>query len=104
MTDGPSRDQFTFDYTGDGPDDLIISVVRAVAWVKGVDVADLEPLDAAVDSDQLIALFEVGSAGEEITRKADGHGADGAEVTDVTFRYEGCIVTVGPGSIQIVRA
>lgn len=83
--DGP----VTFRYSADERGQPVIAIVRAVAWVKNVDAFDLEPLKSAVDIEVL--------TGAEPTPQWAPHRNTSPSAPagrTVTFRYEGCVVTV----------
>lgn len=83
--DGP----ITFCYSGDEPGQPIIAIVRAVAWLKNVDESDLEPLYSSVDIEAL-------TGGEPTSPRTTDRNTRPSEPIrrTVTFRYEGCLVTV----------
>lgn len=89
-----SGDAYTFHYPTDDDDQPLLAIVESVAWVKGVDARELEPLHHVIDVDTLNAL--VGGSRPEFNRAA----AKDAELT-VTFRYEGCLVTVTSDRIAV---
>lgn len=91
-----SGDTYTFQYAADNGDQPLIAVVESVAWVKGVEPLDLEPLHHAIDVDTLNDL--VGGGRPEFTRR-DSRDAN----LEVRFRYEGCLVTVSADEITVER-
>lgn len=86
-------DRGVFRATCDGDrDSASMAVVAAVAAATAVDPTDLAPLQAAVDTDALGALFP---------GTADGEGRGGR----VSFRYEGHDVTLfGDGTVEVGAA
>lgn len=73
-------DKQTFDWSGVEP--VSLSVVRAVAEVRGTEATELEPLSNSVDTDALNQVFQ--PSGQSSRKR--GH---------VKFKYEGCLVKVG---------
>ena len=67
-----------FTYDVDENRDPSVSVIEAVAWIKGLQTEDLDPLDEAVDPNALDALFHPTKNGEP----------------SVTFTYEGLEIQV----------
>jgi hypothetical protein len=68
------------------PDDLVISIVEAVAETSDADPLTLPPLQRAVDTEALAALVE-----------SDG-------LWDLTFSYHDHVVTIdGDGHIEIAQ-
>lgn len=90
--DGPH----TFRYSIDQSCQPILAIVEAVSWVKGVDARELEPLESAVDVKHLTRLFE--DHGRPATRDA---GRSRPTDLEVTFQYEGCLVTVTVGGLRV---
>lgn len=79
--------------THDWDDDTELStnVIRAVAAVRNVEATELAPrLNQAVDVDSLDRLFE-----------SDGTDAPASSVT-VSFRWNGCEVTITEGGVIAV--
>ena len=74
------------------------AVVEAVAWVKGVDVRDLDPLQNWIDTDVLTDLYG-GSSAEEDFYRSSGRGPRVGPC--LTFEYEGCTVTLTPEQVRI---
>lgn len=89
-------DDPTFRYSPEEEDQPLVAIVKAVAWVKGVDVRDLEPLHHVVDVDKLREHMSEDS-GRSNQSSVD---SDPAEL-EVTFQYEDCEVTVGRGTIDV---
>lgn len=70
---------------------VCFTIVETVAEMTDSDPLELEPLGTVVDTDALATLF----GGSE---RLPGHDAY------LTFRYEGCIVSVdGEGSVSVSR-
>lgn len=65
--------------------DVLFSVIEAVAWVNGVDVTELRPLEAVIDVEAFEALIE--SAGETEVAVSFGY-----EQTHVQVNSRGTIV------------
>lgn len=98
---GPSdemEDGFTFNYTPVDDDQPVVAITRAVAWVKDVDVLDLEPLHNVVDTDGLQQFIKKETNGVETER--DSNDPFSAEHC-LAFAYEGCNVVVSPGQIYV---
>lgn len=91
------EDTPSFRYSLDEDNQPLIAIVEAVAWVKGVDVRELEPLYHVVDVEKLREHLRGPS---EFTRSSAGPDRDDPEVT---FRYEDCTVTVRPDTITVRR-
>lgn len=89
-----SGDPFTFQYPPDTDDQPLLAIVESVAWVKGVDARELDPLHSVIDVDTLTDLL--GRERPEFDRSPN----DPSNLT-VTFRYEGCLVTVRRGHIAV---
>lgn len=83
MTQEKQRTTVPFSYD----DDLSLGVIKAVAWVKGVEPEQLEPLHEVVDPDALDALFNIGKNSAPI----------------VTFSYEGYDVQVDSDGHVVVQ-
>lgn len=87
-----------FRYSADAEDQPAIAIVKAVSWVKDVDVRDLTPLHDVIDTEELDTLFSPRSADGEFYRSS-------GEVTTadqtVSFEYEDCTVTVTDEEIRI---
>lgn len=72
--------------------DVCFAVIDTVSKLTTTDPLDLEPLGTVVDTDAVETLFGPGQTG--IIR----HDAD------LSFRYEGCDVTVGnDGTVSVTR-
>lgn len=91
-----SGDSYTFHYLADDDDQPLLAIVESVAWVKGVDARELEPLHYVIDIDTLVELL--GGQRRDFTRGANDPGS-----LTVTFRYEGCFVTVTPEEVTVER-
>lgn len=89
-----SGDSFTFQYPTDTDNQPLLAIVESVAWVKGVDARELEPLHHVIDVDTLTELL--GRDRPEFDRSRN----DPSNLT-VTFRYEDCLVTVKRGQIAV---
>lgn len=87
-----------FRYSAAGEDQPAIAIVKAVSWVKDVDVRALTPLHDVIDTEELQSLFKPRSADGGFYRSS-------GEVTSadqtVTFEYEGCTVTVTDEEIRV---
>lgn len=94
-------DRYSFSYTADESGQPTSAIVEAMAWVKGVDVAHLEPLSDAVDPDALNALF-----GRRPVRNPHGRPAaePSPEDLEVEFEYAGYVVTVDVNVITVQPA
>lgn len=86
----------TFTYLPEEADEPVITIVKAVALVRGVRDHDLEPLQPTIDVDTLNELFGV-QRGEFYRRATD---SDTSEI-ELSFRYEGCKVTVEQGRVRV---
>lgn len=95
---GDPEDEYVFNYSHDEVDQPTIGIVKAVAWVTGIDPTDLEPLHAAIDVDSLEAV--VRPTGMDFYRERSS-GSDAA--VEVRFIYEGCDVTVTAETIHVLR-
>lgn len=96
---GPSGDEEdgpTFRYSPEEDDQPLVAIVEAVASVRGVDVRDLRPLHHVIDIDELRVYMGLESS--QFTRSSADADYDEREVA---FHYEGCEVTVGPGTIRV---
>lgn len=91
-----SGDSYTFHYLADNDDQPLLAIVESVAWVNGVDARELEPLHYVIDVDTLRELL-----GRQ--RRDFSRGADDPSSLTVTFRYEGCLVTVTPDEVTVER-
>lgn len=95
--DSPSvHDPGTFQYSCDEVGQPVLAIVKAVSWVKGVDVCDLEPLYAVVDIESVTDLLV--NPGQYVYR--DDHRSEPADL-QITFTYEGCRVTVTPDELRV---
>lgn len=97
-TPAGSGEEHVFHYSPEDDDQPAIAIAKAVSWVKGVDVCDLEPLHDAVDTEELDALFGGQSPGPGFYRSSNDRAS--ANPT-VTFRYEGCRVVVTSDEIRV---
>lgn len=98
MTPDDANNAVSLSYSTDEVDEPVLTVIEAVATVKGLDETALEPLNHAVDVDALRAIF--GTDNEDAGGSTVGD--DLAEVT-VTFDYEGCEVTVEQNRVHVSR-
>lgn len=90
--DGPR----TFRYSIDEGDQPALAIVKAVSWINGVDAFYLEPLSSAVDVGKLSGLLR------HARRHLDGETAQSKSMEpNVTFRYEGCLVTVTTDRLRV---
>lgn len=88
-------DVYTFRYPPEEDEQPALALVNAVAWVKGVDAADLEPIGRVVNVDALSDLLR--SSDEFYRSSSDEDSCD----LLVSFTYEDSRVTVRPGEIEI---
>lgn len=65
-----------------------LAVITAVANITGRDPSELEPLQESIDAEAVDALF----------------AADGSSVSQLTFQYSGCEITVEPNDVVEVVA
>lgn len=89
-----SGDSYTFHYLADNDDQPLLAIVESVAWVKGVDARELEPLHYAIDVETLSELLRG-------RRRDFARGADQPSSLTVKFRYEGCLVMVTPEEVTV---
>lgn len=83
-SEGGGTNPHSFQYNDFG----VFGLVEAVAWVKNVDPADLDPLQSIIDCDALKALIE----------------SQGDTGVTVSFEYEQCRVDVdSQGEIRVVN-
>lgn len=93
-SDAPLAD-IPFNYSGTASnDEPALTVVEAVSWAAGVHPDELGSLHRAIDTDALNALFDPPPVGR------DPEPGD----LKLSFRYEGCLVTVEPGTVRVARA
>lgn len=76
-------------YEIDGDERPSEAVVRAVASITNTPLLDLEPLYDVIDPEHLDGMF-------------DGPGGAAAG-SSVTFRFNGCRVTVSPETVHVRR-
>lgn len=88
----------TFHYAPAEADQPMLAILEAVSWVRGVDVLELEPLAHVVDPDALCEQFGDGAGRDQFYR---GPNEERDEGPNVTFRYEGCLVSVSDESITV---
>lgn len=89
-------DTYTFQYSSTDDEQPLVAIVESVAWVRGVDSRELEPLHRVINVDTLNDVL--GQPRGEFAR-----GTDAPSGLTVTFRYEGCLVTVTQDQITIER-
>lgn len=87
-----------FTYSNNQGDQLVSAIVKAISWVKGVDVLNLEPLEDTVYTEGLQRIFTGKEEGNDFYRSS---AASTSEFPQVSFEYEGCLVTVSPDKISI---
>lgn len=93
--DGGER---SFEYSPDEPNQPALTIVEAIAEVKGVDPVDLEPLADVVDFDAVNALFGRNSIRGMIKRSANESTLSDMQVV---FEYAGCVVSVYADRITV---
>lgn len=89
-------DPASFQFAAAEPDEPAMTVITAVAEIKGVRLTDLEPLNDVIDPDALSALF----SGEGGAFRRGERGTVPSGLT-LTFRYVGCDVTVQQGRVRV---
>lgn len=92
---------WTFRFSPEEPAEPTVTIIEAVAWLRGVDQRDLTPLGAVIDAD---ALAELATG---TPRRSASSAAAEASTTDrcsISFEYEGCLVTVESDQITIEPA
>lgn len=94
-------DRYSFCYPSGESDQPTSAIVEAMAWVKGVDAAQLEPLSDAVDPDALNTLFGRRPVRSAVERSSAGPSPDDLEVE---FEYAGYVVTVYADVIEVQPA
>lgn len=100
--DSPPDDSggaYSFQYSSDEDGQPVKAIVKAVSWVKGLDVRGLDPLYSVINIELLTECFEGG--GREFYRKSNRSGPNDLQMT---FHYEGCEVTVTTDQIHVKRA
>lgn len=90
------EDETTFRYSLEEDDQPLVAIVEAVAWIKGVDFRDLEPLYRVIDVEELRKHMNREPSQFNPARSDSDHGDP-----EVTFRYEGCEVTVDRDTIRV---
>lgn len=70
---------------GERPSEVI---VRAVATLTNTAILDLDPLYNTIDPEHLDNL-------------TDGRGESAIEDSSISFRYNGCLVTVSQGTVRV---
>lgn len=93
--DGGER---SFEYSPDEPNQPALTIIEAIAEVKGVDPVDLEPLADVVDFDAVNALFGRNSIRGMIKRSANESTLSDVQVV---FEYAGCVVSVYADRITV---
>lgn len=88
----------TFRYSLDEGDRPVMAVLDAVSLVSGTDVSELEPLSRVIDPDALNDLFDAPASGAEFYRSSSRADDPGPQVT---FEYDGFVVTVSPGQVHV---
>lgn len=94
---GESDNRYTFFYRSDEDNQPVMTVIEAVAWIKGVDALELEPLYDTVNVDDIYGLFSRNHPGVLYRSTTDSATAN----QELSFDYEGCRVTVNPNEVQI---
>lgn len=74
-----------------------MAIVEAVAWVKGLDLRDLQPLDDVISTQELNRQFSR-SDDPDFYRSASQSTNSGPRMT---FTYEDCTVSINGHRIQI---
>lgn len=90
------RDEITFGYSLEREAQPALAIVNAVAWVKGVDGRDLDPLQQVIDIGALAALLR-----QEQTEFTRSPGEEEPVELQVTFPYEGYVVTVTEDEVRV---
>lgn len=96
MSPDGTQDAFSFSYAAAADHEPALTVVEAVSWVTGVDARAMAPLNSAVDVE---ILSRVGNTDDRMFYRSSS-ASDPAE-PQVSFRYEGCLVTVTPELVRI---
>lgn len=96
MSPDGTQDAFSFSYAAEADHEPVLTVVEAVSWVTGVDARAMAPLNSAVDVE---LLSRVGNSDDRMFYRSSS-AADSAD-PQVSFRYEGCLVTVTPELVRI---
>lgn len=73
-------------------DGLVISISEGITHVTGRDLADVAPIDESIDADALSRLFRPPRRGPI------------RSLGTITFRHEGCRVTVHANGKVVVRS
>jgi len=91
-------DPHEFTYSIDQGTQLGSAIAEAISWVTGTDVLDIEPLAYVVDPEGLQRLFTGGKKRGDFYRSSAGSTE---EYPQVSFEYEGYLVTVYPGRFTV---
>lgn len=89
---------YTFHYSPEEDGQPVIAIVRAIAWMKGVDPSALDPLHHTVDTGELYQYFS-SDPPENLLFRSGGTQLDHS----ARFIYEGCDVEVVPETITVER-
>lgn len=85
------------DYSIEDVDEPLLTIVEAVADVKGVDTLELQPLQSVINIDSLNTFMSEVS-GDFYRSSSD----DSTREPLVTFEYEGCEVTVKGRHVRVI--
>lgn len=96
MGEDGSDGRATFDYSSGELDEPALTIVEAVGRITGNERTELDPLESVIDTDALSVLF-AGAPGETY----GGSARPASTSIAVTFRYEGCVVTVEDGRVRV---
>lgn len=94
-TDEPG-DGYSYPFSRDESGQPVITVIDAVAELTDRDFRDLKPLHSVIDTTRLNGLFEE-SDGLFHPSRPDSD----ANSVSITFRYEGCEVTVKKETVHV---
>lgn len=90
------RDGYSFQYSCTEEGQPVRAIVKAVAWAKGVDVQDLDPLYSTIDVKLLKDFFE--NEGHDFYRNSSQ--TDPADL-EIRFQYMDCSVSVTTDQVRV---
>lgn len=84
-------EEYLFKFSEGSDSSPTVDIVEAVAWVKGVDATDLDPISRYLDADVLEDFYSSEYSGDDFLRGSND--TDSGRIC-VEFTYEDCLVTI----------
>lgn len=98
-------DGYTFEFSSEAPDEPASTIAKGVARVKKVDVTELDPLQWTIDVDALNEFIKHNPSSNyrrAVNANDPAHTEANSSGLMVSFRYEGCTITVTNDAVHVV--